>query len=435
MKRVIRSLGMLASSSILWGSLAAIGFYALVHGGALPGTLLKRYFTAHWTLYLETFLFFIGAAELLLKAFDTAEQNARLQTPLLAPVGPEPLPVEQARSLVDQLSALPGKLRQGYLPRRLREALESVCRNASADGLDADLKYLAEVDSARAQNGYALMRIIIWAIPILGFLGTVIGITLAIGHLNPKNLEASLDRVTLGLSVAFDATAVALVLSMTLMFGQFLVDRLVQRLLENVDSQAALALAGRFQRVGSGSDPQVAAVTRMSETVLAATEQLVQRQAELWQRTIDAAHRRWSELTSAGQQQMEAALVKSLGISVQSHAEHLALAEAEASQRNRRHWNRLYKAVAETARTSQAQHVELVRQGEVLLQVVQATGQVTKLEDTLNRNLAALGGAKHLQDTLANLGAAIQLLNARLAQLTPLAPQVALKESTTGRAA
>lgn len=435
MRKIVRSISLLSSSSILWGSLAAIGFYTLVHSGTLHGEFLKRYFTAHWTLYMETTLFFVGVAELLLKAFDTAEQSARLRLSLLAPAGESPLPADEARPLIDQLSALPAKLQHGYLARRLREALESIYRKGSAEALDEELKYLSEVDSARAHSGYALMRIIIWAIPILGFLGTVIGITMAIGSLNPKNLEASLDEVTFGLGVAFDTTALALVLSMALMFGQFLVDRLESALLEKVDSRATLELAGRFQRVGTSRDPQVMAVTRMSETVLAATETLVQKQAELWQKTIDAAHRRWSELTSAGQQQMEAALVKSLGRTVQSHAEHLALAEAQSAERNRRHWNRLRKSLSESTETAQAQHVELVRQGEVLLQVVEATGQVAKLEEALNRNLSSLAGSKHLQETLMNLSASIQLLNARLAQLTPLSQHVELKDHTTGRAA
>lgn len=437
MRKLIRGIGAIGSSSILWGLLAAVGFYTLVHSGTLSGEFFKRYFTAHWTLYMETTLFFVGVAELLLKAFDVAEQNARLRRPLLAPIGGTPLAAENARPLLDQLTALPAKLQQGYLPRRLREALESIWRKGSADALDEELKYLSEVDATRAHSAYALMRIIIWAIPILGFLGTVIGITMAIGSLNPKNLEASLDEVTFGLGVAFDTTALALVLSMALMFGQFLIDRLEGRLLERVDSQATIELAGRFQRVGTSRDPQVMAVTRMTETVLAATEALVQKQAELWQQTIDAAHHRWSELTSAGQQQMEAALTKGLTRSMQSHAEHMALAEAQAAERNRRHWNRLHKALAASTQTAQSQHVELVRQGEVLLQVVEATGQVAKLEDALNRNLATLAGSKHLQETLLNLGAAIQLLNARLGQLTPLSPHVALKDKdhAAGRAA
>jgi len=40
------------------------------------------------------------------------------------------------------------------------------------------LKYLSDLDAAHAQAGYGLFRVIVWAIPITGFLGTVIGITM-----------------------------------------------------------------------------------------------------------------------------------------------------------------------------------------------------------------------------------------------------------------
>src|SRR5690606_22689154 len=139
-----------------------------------------------------------------------------------------------------------------------------------------------EVASANAQSSYALVRIIIWAIPILGFLGTVIGITLAIANISPQQLEHSLPQVTAGLGVAFDTTAVALTQSIVLMFGQFLCDRLEGRLLARVDERAPVELSGRFEQAITGGDPQVAAVRRMAETVLQSIERLMARQAEVW---------------------------------------------------------------------------------------------------------------------------------------------------------
>jgi len=183
-------------SSILWGGLASFGFYTLIHVGTLEGEFFQRYFAAHWTLYLETTLFFIGVAELLLKAFDTSEQRGRLKKPLLGPLPETPLPIAEAGAVIATLDTQPIVQRNNYLPRRLREAVEGIVRQRSAEKLEDDLKYLSEVDASRAHAGYALMRIIIWAIPILGFLGTVIGITIAIAGLNPQALEASLGEVT-----------------------------------------------------------------------------------------------------------------------------------------------------------------------------------------------------------------------------------------------
>jgi hypothetical protein len=423
-------------SSVFWGGLASLGFFTLIHNHSLPNEkFFVRYFAGHWVEYVETIFFFIGVAELLLKAFELADQRAKMRKPLLVDAPTGPLPASDARLVLDHLLAMPRRDQQGYFPRRLREALETVLRKGSANTLEDDLKYLSEVDAARAHGGYALMRIVIWAIPILGFLGTVIGITDAISSLNPKDLESSLDQVTAGLGVAFDTTAIALGLSMALMFGQFVVDKVEGRLLGDVDAKAADELTGRFEMTGTDRDPQVAIVERLADAVIKNVERLVERQSAVWQNTIDSAHHRWSELTTSGQQHIEAALNKSLVRGVQAHAEHLAAAEVQSAKQNRKHWRRIHKGLVESTQAAQSQQVELVKQSQVLLQVVEATGQVTKLEDTLNNNLAALAGAQHFQETLLNLTAAVHLLNARLGQVAPMGPHVALKDHPVGKAA
>ena len=67
-------------------------------------------------------------------------------------------------------------------------------RKGSADGLDEDLKYLSELDEARQHDSYALVRIVVWATPMLGFLGTVVGITQALGDLDPQLLATTFRR-------------------------------------------------------------------------------------------------------------------------------------------------------------------------------------------------------------------------------------------------
>ena len=58
----------------------------------------------------------------------------------------------------------------------------------------------------------------------------------------------------------------------------------------------------------------------------------------------------------------------------------------------------------------------MARQSELLLKVVEATGQIAGLEQTLNRNLTALSTARSFDETLVALAAAVQLLSARLGQ-------------------
>ena len=70
--------------------------------------------------------------------------------------------------------------------------------------------------------------------------------------------------------------------------------------------------------------------------------------------------------------------------------------------------------LSNNARMLQTQQQELVKQGEVMARVVEATGEVIKLETSLNRNLKSLAGAKNFEDTVMSLAAAIHLLNTRL---------------------
>lgn len=401
-------------SPFLWGALASLALYAAIHTGAVQGEFVARYFAGHPVMYVETTVFFVGLAALLLKAGDLWQQFRWLPDTTLGPLLPGGQTPDDAGLLLNRLSELSEPRRGSYLAGRLRDGLEHVRRKGTADTLDEELKYLADVDAARIHSSYALVRIVIWAIPILGFLGTVVGITLAIANLSPQQLESSLPEVTAGLGVAFDTTALGLALSMVLMFSQFLTDRAEHNLLAQVDVRATQELVGRFSPMGTGGDPQMVAVRRMADAVLQATERVVHRQAELWQATIEAAHTQWAQHSAATLHQIETALTKALNASLENHARHLSEAEHKIASRQREQVQQMQEALTRSAEAVRGQQAELVKQGEVLLKVVDATGQVTKLEDALNRNLSALSGAQNFEETLVSLSAAIHLLSARL---------------------
>src|SRR5262249_840367 len=152
----------------------------------------------------------------------------------------------------------------------------------SAEDLDDQLRSLADNDAISLEASYALIRFITWAIPILGFIGTVLGITGAIAAVTPEDLEKNLGAVTGGLPRAFDATALGLSLAMGVMFFTFLVERQEQAVLAAVDRAAEDELAHRFQRHAADTGPFVAVVQQTAHALLEATGQLVQRQAEVW---------------------------------------------------------------------------------------------------------------------------------------------------------
>ncbi len=435
---ILAILGSLGWPLIL-GSWAAAVLYLLVFYGPLNTPLMHRYFAGHPVSFVATGMFFVGLAALGLKLMNLLGQYIAFAKVELDEQPAEGNRVEDCGALLDRLEQLSTSARNSYLGRRLRDALEQIERKGSAEGLDDELKYLSDLDISRQQESYALVRIIIWATPMLGFLGTVIGITQALGDLNPAELATAIDRamqgLLAGLYVAFDTTALALSLSIILMFVQFIIDRIETQLLSIVDARTNEEMVGRFQSLGTASDPHVASVERMSRSVVKATEQLVERQAELWHTTIDAAHQQWSQLVGASSQQMQTTLTTALDESLQKHAARLAETEHVAIENLRQRWEQWQVALSENARLLRDQQKEMVKQGEVLSRVLEATGDVMKLEETLNANLRALAGSKNFEDTVMSLSAAIHLLNTRLGKSPDDARHVDLTHSTKTRAA
>jgi hypothetical protein len=368
-----------SKSPFLWGILGSVGFYALILSipKDAPGmTFALRYFTHHPVEYMETVMFSVGLAALIVKVFEIVVQHIGLRSPVFGTTT-MPQPIAECSVLLERLEDLPGRRQGEYYIARLRTALEYLRRHGTADTLEDELKYLSDMDAGRLQTSYGLFRVIVWAIPILGFLGTVIGITMALNAVDLQSPDESMLKVLNGLGLKFDTTALALGLSMVLMFVHFSVERAEYSLLERVDRQVEEELAGRFAVIAASADGQFAAVRRIAEAMMQATDSLVQRQSELWQASVEAAGRQWAQMSETAAGHVQTAL---------------------------------------SATTEQ-----LVRQSDVLQQAVAAVGEVTRLEDALNRNLTTLAGAKHFEQTVLSLAAAVNMLSARLAE-TPNAP-------------
>ena len=411
---VLESLGW----PLFWGLAATFLFYLLLGWGIIRSEIVTRYFAGHPVEYVETTLFFIGVMALLLKAGDLAYQFRALPLTTLPAPAESGDPPERAAELMAALSKFPARVRSTYLGQRLVEVLRYIQQSETVDDLDEQLKYRADVDVERSHEGYALVGMIVWATPMLGFLGTVIGITLALGDLSPEALvnspKEAMQGLLAGLSVAFDTTALALSLSIVLMFLQYLVRRVETQLLTAVDRRAADEMIGRFQRLGTATDPHISSIKKMSQRVVTSVEQLVDRQAELWQDALRAAQRQWIEALHTTQNSVETGFHGALGQSMATHAEALARAEELASQRLADRWQDLQAAMQQQSKAMASQQTEMTKHGHVMLQVLQATGDVIKLESALNQNLSALAGSKNFEDTVMSLSAAIHLLSSRL---------------------
>jgi biopolymer transport protein ExbB/TolQ len=89
----------------------------------------------------------------------------------------------------------------------------------AADAIESSVDTIA----TQLESGNNMIRYIIWAIPSIGFVGTVRGIGQALSQAD-KALEGDIAGMTASLGVAFNSTLVALFISLILMFFMHLLN-------------------------------------------------------------------------------------------------------------------------------------------------------------------------------------------------------------------
>lgn len=124
---------------------------------------------------------------------------------------------EDTREYTRAVQALP-ELSQGYLlPRALMAALHRFAATRNVQDVSEAVRAVCETESDRLDTELSMVRYIAWAIPSIGFIGTVRGISEALGQAY-EAVEGNISGVTASLGVAFNSTFTALVISIVIMF-------------------------------------------------------------------------------------------------------------------------------------------------------------------------------------------------------------------------
>ena len=169
------------------------------------------------------------------KMVAISREGALLQKDLIQL--PEDLRVlpEDAYEIARGIQSLPAPQLRSLLPQALLAALQrfSTTRNIQ-DAANATAAY-CNSEAERLDSELAMIRYIAWAIPSVGFIGTVRGIGDALGQAH-KAVEGDIFGVTQSLGVAFNSTFVALLISIVLMFMVHQLQRMQERYI--LDTQA-----------------------------------------------------------------------------------------------------------------------------------------------------------------------------------------------------
>jgi len=164
------------------------------------------------------FVLFLWALAIMGAKWVTASGERRLLEEELVPVaeGNRILP-EDAREYARQVQALPEADRRRLLPRALLAALQRFRATRSIQDASAIAREVCDGESDRLDSELAMIRYIAWAIPSIGFIGTVRGIGDALSQAH-RAVQGDISGVTESLGTAFNSTFIALLLSLGLMF-------------------------------------------------------------------------------------------------------------------------------------------------------------------------------------------------------------------------
>ena len=212
---------------------------------------------------LNTLFFFWAMAMLYLKLEKLRHQRRALLLDVLpAELGNE-INSDTVGSFIDHIYGLPHRLRDSLMVNRIRKGLELFEGKQNTADAATLMGSQSDIDSARIGGSYSAVKAFLWAIPIMGFVGTVLGLSHALLSLNFDNLDdvkaiiAVLKGVINGLGGAFDATLVGLVFAMLLNFPMNALAKAEDDNLNDIDAFCNEVLIPRFNDGGhvAGGDP------------------------------------------------------------------------------------------------------------------------------------------------------------------------------------
>lgn len=201
--------------------------------------------------YLELLMAFMVGSMIALKSRIV---NRNLRVVASNPLPPE-LDLNDDAALQAYRDSLPQRpeFEWSILLNRLDRALALWLGTKDVARVATYLQSESARDQAASDSSYSLSRALMWAIPILGFIGTVNGLGQAVagfgvlgGAADVGAIKEAIGKVTLGLGVAFDTTLLALILTTLLMFPLTAFQRREENLFGEIDNYLEDVLLARL---------------------------------------------------------------------------------------------------------------------------------------------------------------------------------------------
>ncbi|WP_425619355.1 MotA/TolQ/ExbB proton channel family protein [Anatilimnocola sp. NA78] len=398
--------------SLIWtaaiGLLLTVTFYAIL--APLPRMYFRDlFFERGWVTIAEAFLMFWAVAILIFKSRKLHKQRESMLFDLLPESIGKDISRQNLNAFTENIRSLPVDTGASFLARRVLRGLEHYGVRGSSSEVSTMLSSQAELDNNAVSSSYSLLNVFIWAIPILGFIGTVQGLGDAVGNLSGsleaaadvESIKKSLGAITGGLGVAFDTTLVALIMSLLLKFPASSLQKAEEDLLNWVEDYCNENLLKRLLDEDAGT-PATASDATLQKAINAA---LVPHQAELraWTARLREIGKELTAEISQGWNQMQQGVqsqhaerlgeintaVLSLGeLTTQIAAVTQNLSQAQQEQTN---WAaRAAEQQAAAVSSNQQQVTAIVQQSTQMLE--EQMGLLQQAVLNLNETLSQLNG-------------------------------------------
>lgn len=196
----------------------------------------KSFFSAIYPLTIQNAMYLmmaLGLSDLWIRYQAARREEGYLALKLLPETDETILQVDDLGPIRRRVTSLQAG-ENSFLPNLIDLSILQLMTSRSLEQTVDIFTSTLELMSHRLDLAYQTMRFLVWVIPTTGFIGTVVGISIALeGMQDPKHIE--FDKVTSGLAVAFYTTILALLLSALLV----LIQNIVQRREESALNRAA----------------------------------------------------------------------------------------------------------------------------------------------------------------------------------------------------
>ena len=223
------------------------------------GAVVWEYLTAFGRIPIPiTLLSIWSLVFLLLKALKIRAQRAALRIHFVPDDTAFVLTAATADSVVDAIDRAADQPTRFMFLARSRSVLRIMRNLGRVSDVDDLIASRGDQDESTVDSGYTILKGFIWAIPVLGFIGTVVGLTQAMGRFGSalraagKDVDAITQQLTgvlSGLDTAFITTAEALIAVIFIHLIQTAVRRADEQLLDDVREACFDSIVSRV-RIG-----------------------------------------------------------------------------------------------------------------------------------------------------------------------------------------